>query len=214
MVLMKRLKAEEGKVLSFKQAERYDRLGRFLLRFPRFVLQLQLVSLADWHKKFGAKVLMDSLESLLEEEQLQFWQEPVSLAHEMAAKEPQRDEVVAERTAADEGNVCVSRHKEEDLDGGIGAVAEAAVQHGAGRDLAAVGTAAAGHGGGQALGSLGVGRWMLRREKKKRRKRRRAPSARREAKSSSWRAMDPGRSTISAGSATATRWLPSTSSTI
>ena len=85
VVLMKRLKAEEGKVLSFKQAERYDRLGSFLLHFPRFVLQLQLVSLADWHQKFGAKVLMDSLESLLDEEQLQF-QEPVSLAHEMAAK--------------------------------------------------------------------------------------------------------------------------------
>ena len=90
MVLVKRLKAEEGKVLSFKQAEKYDRLGKFLLRFPRFVLQLQMVSLADWHQKFGAKVLMDSLESLLDEEQLQFWQEPVSLADEMAAKEPQR----------------------------------------------------------------------------------------------------------------------------
>jgi hypothetical protein len=31
-----------------KQAEKYDRLGKFLLRFPRFVFQLQLLSLADW----------------------------------------------------------------------------------------------------------------------------------------------------------------------
>ena len=126
-------------------------------------------------------------------------------------------EVVAERTtaAADEGNVCVSRHEEEDLDGGIGAVAEAAVQHGAGKDLAAVGTAAAGHGGGQALGSLAAGRANVSsQEKKKRRKRRRAPSARQKARSSSWRATRLGRGTISAGSATATRRLPSTSSTI
>ncbi len=47
-VLVKRLKTD-GKVLSFKQAEKYDWLGKFLLRFPRFVLQIQLVSLADWH---------------------------------------------------------------------------------------------------------------------------------------------------------------------
>lgn len=51
-----------GKVLSFKQAEKYDRLGRFLLRFPGFVFQMQLVSLADWHQKVGSgKVLMDSV---------------------------------------------------------------------------------------------------------------------------------------------------------
>lgn len=51
-------------MLSFKQAEKYDRLGRFLLRFPGFVFQMQLVSLADWHQKVGgsgSKVLMDSV---------------------------------------------------------------------------------------------------------------------------------------------------------
>lgn len=52
--LVKRLKTD-SKVLSFKQAEKYDRLGRFLLGFPRFVFQIQLVSLADWHQKAGAR---------------------------------------------------------------------------------------------------------------------------------------------------------------
>ena len=100
---------------------------------------------------------MDSLESLLDEEQLQFWQEPVLLAEEIAAEEPQQDEVAAERTtsAANEGNVWVPRHL--DKDGGIEAVADAAVQHGAGKDLAVVEAAAAGHGDGRASGSLAAG---------------------------------------------------------
>ncbi len=83
-VLVKRVK--EGEVLSFKQAEKYDRLGRFLLRFPRFVYQIQLVSLSDWQQKFGPKVLMGSIETILDEEQLQFWQESVSVDEEVASE--------------------------------------------------------------------------------------------------------------------------------
>ena len=67
------VKGLRGKVLSFKQAEKYDRLGKFLLSFPLFVFQLQLVSLADWLRKIRAKVLLDSLESLLDKKQLEFW---------------------------------------------------------------------------------------------------------------------------------------------
>lgn len=77
LVLQRLKNKNEGKVLSFKQAEKYDRLGRFLLQFPSFVFQIHLVSLADWHQKIGDKVLMDSLESILDEEQLQFWRNPV-----------------------------------------------------------------------------------------------------------------------------------------
>jgi len=155
-VLVKRLKAA-GKVLSFKQAEKYDRLGKFLLRFPRLVFQLQLVSLADWLQKVGAKVLMDSLESLLDEEQLQFWRESVPLV-----EEPQRAEVVAERTtaAADVGNVWAPRHYDEELDpspdraiSDFSAAGDHA-EHGAGKDLAVFDAAAA----GQALRSLAAGR--------------------------------------------------------
>ncbi len=53
------------------------------------MFQIQVVSLADWQQKVGAKVLMDSLENLLGEEQRQYWQEPVSLADEMATEERQ-----------------------------------------------------------------------------------------------------------------------------
>ena len=127
------------------------------------MFQLQLVSL---HQKVSAKVLMDSLESLLDKQRLQFWRQPVSLADdEMAAEEPQRAEVVvAERTTAvaDKGNIRFSSHEEE----GIGAVAKAAVQHGAGKDLAVVDTAAAGHADGWALGSLAAGRAISSQEEK------------------------------------------------
>jgi hypothetical protein len=87
---------------------------------------------------------MDSLEGLLDEGQLQFWRESVPLAAKgIAAEEPQRAEVMmaAERTtaAADAGNIPVSRHEEVDLDGGLGAVAEAAMQHGVEKRLAAAG---------------------------------------------------------------------------
>jgi hypothetical protein len=70
-VLMKRF-GKADKLLSFKQAEKYDRLGKFLLRFPRFVYQIQLVSLGDWQQKVGAKVLMDSIGIVLDEGRLSF----------------------------------------------------------------------------------------------------------------------------------------------
>jgi hypothetical protein len=99
----------------------------------------------------------------------------VSLAEEIAIEE-RHQMLVPERTtvAADEGNVCYSRHEEKDLDGRIGAVAEAAFQHGAGKDLVAVETGAAGHSDGPTSDSL-AGR--VRHKKKKSERRRRALSA-------------------------------------
>lgn len=47
------------KVYSHTQAAVYDRLGKFLLEYPRFVYQLQWVSLADWSKVI--KILGDRL---------------------------------------------------------------------------------------------------------------------------------------------------------
>jgi hypothetical protein len=93
----------------------------------------------------------------LDEEQLQFWKEPVSLAEEIAIEE-RHQLLVPERTtaAADTGNVRVSRHEEEDRDGGIAAVAEAAVQHGAGKDLAAAFSQATVRGAEQACTAIAV----------------------------------------------------------
>ena len=84
--IVKRLKkdVEEGKALSFIQAKKYDRLGRFLLKFPGFVNQFQLVSLADWQQKLGPQnvVLMDAIEDVLSMEEAIFWSEKVVPAQE------------------------------------------------------------------------------------------------------------------------------------
>lgn len=39
----------------FKHAAKYDRLGQFLLRYPDFLYQRQLVTLADWLERIGGK---------------------------------------------------------------------------------------------------------------------------------------------------------------
>jgi hypothetical protein len=60
------------KLYSHSQAAVYDRLGKFLLEYPRFVYQLQWVSLADWGKD-GA--LIKSLRTHLSsnEQSSAFW---------------------------------------------------------------------------------------------------------------------------------------------
>ena len=74
---------DEGEVFSFVQAARYDRLGKFLLQYPRFADQMQLVSMSDWIQKVVVSrrgrdvVLLDALESLLSEEKIKFWKQPV-----------------------------------------------------------------------------------------------------------------------------------------
>ena len=84
---MERVKDEGVPMLSFTQANRYDRLGRFLVRFPRFMFQTRLASLSEWlqsveygKKKKGARqkvALMGALEELLTPVQLEFWKRPV-----------------------------------------------------------------------------------------------------------------------------------------
>ena len=54
------------KALSYTQAMKYDRLGQFLLRFPRFAFQLQRVTLADWMQEIEGAVLMEVVERGLE----------------------------------------------------------------------------------------------------------------------------------------------------
>jgi hypothetical protein len=72
-----------GKVYSYPQAAVYDRLGRFLLKYPQFLCQLQLVTIADWSQRVvpgnarKAK-LVDVVESrLLETEDDAFWSQPL-----------------------------------------------------------------------------------------------------------------------------------------
>ena len=72
-------------ILSFKQAEKYDRLGKFLHEFPKFIFQLQFVSLGDWvHGEVCSKVLVGRLKAHLggvdNEEEKRFWQENVVAA--------------------------------------------------------------------------------------------------------------------------------------
>ena len=76
--IVKRLKKKEG-VLSYGYARRHDRLGQFLLKYPRFVNQLQLVSLADWEQTAGPQnvALMDAVEDILSAEEVAFWSKNV-----------------------------------------------------------------------------------------------------------------------------------------
>ena len=63
--LSKRVQGD-GFVLSFVQATKYDRLGKFLLEFPKFVLQRKFVRLADWLQTVDDHgVMIDSVVSLL-----------------------------------------------------------------------------------------------------------------------------------------------------
>jgi hypothetical protein len=58
--------AEQADCLSFKQAYKYDRLGKFLAQFPLFVFQRKWTSLADWFHPAteNGAVLVDALPSI------------------------------------------------------------------------------------------------------------------------------------------------------
>lgn len=74
---------QQPKVYSFTQAAKYDRLGKFLVQFPGFVYQLQLVSLADWLQETGEGRMIKCLGTFLsDEEKGGFWKEhPVIKMH-------------------------------------------------------------------------------------------------------------------------------------
>jgi hypothetical protein len=55
---------KEQVVMSFRQAARYDRLGKFLKQFPLFVYQRKWVTWADWFQKVSDMVLIDCLPSI------------------------------------------------------------------------------------------------------------------------------------------------------
>ena len=71
---------KEGKPLSFIQAQKYDRLGQFLLKYPGFVFQLQFVSLDHWRQSVAkGKSLMRAIGDILTEEEIQFWKGAVEM---------------------------------------------------------------------------------------------------------------------------------------
>ena len=55
---------KEQVVMSFRQAARYDRLGKFLKQFPLFVYQRKWVTWADWFQNVSGMVLIDCLPSI------------------------------------------------------------------------------------------------------------------------------------------------------
>lgn len=89
----------------------------------------------------------------MDEEQLQFWQEPVSLAEEIAPEE-RRQLSVSESTTADEGNGWAPRHHDDD--GGIEAVVDAAPDAGMCLLLLLLATVTAGPRGNLAVGRANV----------------------------------------------------------
>ena len=64
---------KDGKPLSFRQAQKYARLGQFLLKYPMFVFQLQFVTMNDWDRQFEGATLIDIVENVLNEEERKFW---------------------------------------------------------------------------------------------------------------------------------------------
>lgn len=70
-----------SKVYSFAQASRFERIGKFLLKFPRFVYQTQFVSQADWFHATGkdGRPLVDVVEELLGATELSFWKDDNSI---------------------------------------------------------------------------------------------------------------------------------------
>ena len=73
---------KHGNVILFAQASVYDRLGVFLLKYPKFVFQLQFVTLKDWMEKFftsnGEKrCVLDGVEELVSAELLVSWKEAI-----------------------------------------------------------------------------------------------------------------------------------------
>jgi hypothetical protein len=83
-----KLLPKREKAYSYSQACVYDRLGRFLIKFPRFVFQLQLVSLKDWLQNVdsgdesdsGNTKLIKHLEEILDaDDEGTFWKQPVQV---------------------------------------------------------------------------------------------------------------------------------------
>ena len=57
------------KLYSFSHAFKFAQLGRFLMRFPRFLHQMTFTSLTDWRQKIdGGKMVMNVLEELVVED--------------------------------------------------------------------------------------------------------------------------------------------------
>jgi hypothetical protein len=99
---------QREKVYSYSQAAIYDRLGQFLLAYPCFVYQLQLVMLKDWFQVVGEddEKLIKCLENHLkaEEDDGVFWKQPL-----LQIEEPQKEgSAVAAAAAADPSHdMCV-----------------------------------------------------------------------------------------------------------
>jgi hypothetical protein len=60
---LKQKQGKQNKMYSYGQAAIYDRLGKFLLKYPRFVYQLQLVSLKNWFQNVGGGKMITCLEA-------------------------------------------------------------------------------------------------------------------------------------------------------
>jgi hypothetical protein len=64
-ILAEQLADREG-VLKYVQASKYDRLGKFLARFPNFIFQRKWITLADWLQKVDKdKALVDLIPSIV-----------------------------------------------------------------------------------------------------------------------------------------------------
>jgi hypothetical protein len=77
------------KVYSYSQAAIYDRLGRFLLQYPRFMFQLQLVTLTDWLQDVGGKMITCLDDHLShDDENGKLWKEIIISAEEAPNHSP------------------------------------------------------------------------------------------------------------------------------
>ena len=69
-----------GSSLSFSHASKYDRLGRFLLAFPRFVHQTQIATLSEWLQPVAGSAMLDWVQAgHLGEEKMAFWKSPIEV---------------------------------------------------------------------------------------------------------------------------------------
>lgn len=84
---------KQQKVFSYRHACTYDRLGRFLLQYPQFILQLQWVSWADWFQKFGGEErLIKCLETELDDgsgDKSALWEQPLIPIEEVGVAVPE-----------------------------------------------------------------------------------------------------------------------------
>jgi hypothetical protein len=97
---------QRGKVYSFSQAAIYDRLGLFLLAYPRFVYELQWVMLKDWFQVVGEddEKLIKCLENHLkaEEDDGVFWKQPL-----LQIEEPQKEGSAVAAAADASHDLCI-----------------------------------------------------------------------------------------------------------